>query len=185
MSLEIPPKEVIDGEIILINQELILLGSVAEAQGLKPVKPALLLAADDGYTGITETTSPAAFWNHYIGGVLAAIDVQMYFLEETGRADEEVVSIAQGRLYRLATNWAEHPAVKNDALNKASSDAFLKAGFSFEWMKGPSLTRKLKDQVTDLGDFYTMREGYIPLSFTSMQRKSTLPSRAFIKCSNP
>lgn len=185
MAVELPPREAIEGEIILLNQELLVLGSKAEIQGLKPVKYTRLSVVEDRHSEPAETTTAAAFWNHHIGGPLAAVDVQMYFLKESGRADEEVVSTTQESLYRLATAWAKHPVVRNDPLNRASNEAFLKGGFSFDWMKAPSLTRKLKDHITDIADFYSLREGHLPLSFVGIQEGKSSPTRAYLLYSNP
>lgn len=184
MSLELPSRESIDSEIMLMNQQLVGLSAEAESQDLKPMNTELLHALSDGHSKPQDNTTTAGFWNHHIGGPLAAIDVQMYLLEVTGQADEEIVSSVQARLYRLAIDWSTNPESR-DPIVRSSTDSFLAGGFSFEWMKSPILTRKLKGQVTDLGDLYAMREGHHPLNFRHIIQKKAEPSRAYLLCSNP
>lgn len=182
MAFELPSRELINSEIVLLNEELETLSSEATAHGLKPVSPELLLSLDDGHSRPQFTTTPANFWNHHVGGPLSTVDVQMYLLEETGHADAKIVSTLQGRLYHLAREWSAHPS-NSDCVNRGSTNAFLNAGFAFDWMESPLLTRKLKKQVSDLGDLYTLRQGDQPLNFTHILEKRAEASRAYLLCS--
>lgn len=184
LELELPARELIEAEIASLNQGLEVFAFEATTQGLTSINPGSFPASDDQDTKIAVGTTPAAFWCHHIEGPLVVVGAEMYFLAETGRADAEVVSSIQGRLYRLVNDWMNHPIESIDVLNRETSGAFLEAAFSFDWMKSPTLTRRLVNQMGDISDFYMMREGRMPHDFFGMIEGRKKPSRAYLKCSN-
>lgn len=165
--LEVPSTEIVEAEIVRLNGELkTLIRNEAIAQGLEEVDKDQLPKPEDREIIISPTTTAAGFWNHFIGGPLAAVDGQIYLLEETGRFDPDVVRGIQGRLHLLVSSWMQLPQSGEDSLNIESCNAFLDGAYSFDWTRVPTLTRRLKDHLADLGDQYILREGKIPLGYT-------------------
>lgn len=160
MPAELPPKEIIEAKIAHLNKQLSVFEPRARKQGAKPVDIESLPTPSEQYTQIYPAATPAWFWNHHIGGPMAAVDVEMYLLQETGHMNTGTVRHFQARLYRLTRNWLEMPQCGDDPLNTQTTAAFLKGGFSFDWTKCPALTSKLKDCITKIGNSYTMRERY-------------------------
>lgn len=185
MRLELPSKEVTEAEIVILNRELADLEEEARSLGLKPVTLDEIPYPDDEFTSIQPTTTAAGFWNHHIGAPLDTVVVQLELLERTGKVDEEVVKAFQGRTLRLINNWINDDVAREDPLNLQTSNAFLRSAFAFYWLKNPSITRRLQENVGNLGDFYAIREGHQPLSFHGIINGTGAPSRAYLKCTDP
>jgi len=182
MSLILPEREVIEAQLTIFNEELVTIGQEAKAQGLTPLSPEDLQYEEDQYTVLSPTTTPSAFWNHHIGGVLAGVMAQLEILEYTGKYDEEIIKTVQGRVYRLTTKWMRDSLRRNDSLNVDTTKAFLGSGFSFDWRRNPFLTKKMQSSIHDIADLYTMREGHQPISFHGILRGVSAPSKAYLMC---
>lgn len=157
MSVEIPPKEVIEATINSLNGQLESIGQKAKDRGLIPIDLDKLPVPDDIYELLpTQTTS--GFWSHHIAGHIAAtVDLPPRLSYMTGDVQKTV--------YMLANAWMEHPTGRSDQLNLASCRAFLAAGFTFDWITNPDLLLELANTTGDLGDQYSLREGRIPLGY--------------------
>lgn len=157
MSIEIPPTEAIEVEIVRLNSELERLGLEVQSKGLAPVDLGRLPEVED-IEELRPGLTPAVFWGHYASGQVASV-------ASLPPDMSELIGPVQKRLHVLTQRWLSHPIGRADQLNLVSSKAFLDAGFAFDWTQEPVLLDNLKNTLTGLGDQYSLREGRIPLGY--------------------
>lgn len=104
---------------------------------------------------ISPRTTAAGFWNHFIGGSIAAADGS----DSPVSLDPDLVRRIQKRVKILVLRWIDHPNGVNQLGGSEVTRVFQTASLSFDWSEHPGLFRELRDCAYALGDVYMGLEG--------------------------
>lgn len=165
VDYELPPKEVLEVEIGLVTKNFQNIAETAKRRF-----PNYHLRSDHdeervGQRGLGERSTAAGFWNHYIGGSITLVDME---LQQGNRCDKNLVREIQNSVVLLAREWLRHP---NSGTSITDVNAFLLASSSFDWVESrPDLFKELEVNVNRIGDYHMLLDGEIPLrGFTPEQ----------------